>query len=74
MLNKKIWSSPELNSYGSVEDITEAKAGGSGDTVTLSVVNGSTTTVSANNGSPQSGGSIVNINNVRVNNVRVTPR
>jgi hypothetical protein len=71
MLNKQIWSSPELNSYGSVEDITEAKSGGSSDTVTLSVTNGSTTTVSAGNGSPQTGGSLVNI---KIRGIQVGPR
>jgi|GEM_PF-6860092 hypothetical protein len=66
MLTKQNWSSPELNFYGSVEDITEqrsgsvTKNGGSGDTITITI--GGNSTVVAGGASGAAGGcSLVNI-------------
>lgn len=52
MIQKKLWSTPHISLYGSVEDITEQQAGtvtkngGAGDTITVTI-GGATTVVAS---------------------------
>ncbi len=65
MSYKQAWSSPEINCYGSVENITEqnvgsvTKSGGAGDTISVTIA-GVTTVVAGGNVSA-AGSSLVNI-------------
>ncbi len=66
MSYKQAWSSPEINCYGSVENITEqqqvgsvTKSGGAGDTISVTIA-GVTTVVAGGNVS-SAGSSLVNI-------------
>lgn len=63
MIQKKLWSTPQISLYGSVEDITEqrvgtvTKNGGAGDTITVTIA-GATTVVASG---AAAGTSLVNI-------------
>jgi len=64
MTNKQAWSKPEVNCYGSVENITEqqqvgsvTKNGGSGDTISVTIAGVSTVVAQG----AAAGSSLVNI-------------
>ncbi len=66
MNNPKVWASPTLTAYGSVEHITEqnvgsvTKSGGAGDTISVTIA-GNTTVVAGGSSGSAAGSSLVNI-------------